>query len=351
MKKPRQVLLVLIIVMFLAGCGPQSSTIGMLVWLDVPVDGLILKDIQPIKIEGHASSRTEISRIEISIDGSLWQVVENPPCQHNLCSFSVTWQAEKPGTYTIGVLAFDANGQGSAPDEAIVSVGEEGIIMNIPLTPSPTPTIPPTLVSTPTLTSTPTTTPTITPTPIPQPLIQFWAEPAEVDAGKCIKVRWNVSNVKKVVFGGIEQPMNGYDDECPCEDKTYTLTVTHLDGHVETRNLNVNVNGSCVSPIPPAPTLVVPTNGASLTCRASQSLTWLPVDVPGGITEYQVEIQKSSNNSTWVAYPGSPVTGLADKTTNITVDCGWYYRWRVRALSSGGAGSWSTWSYFAIQLS
>lgn len=350
MKKPRQVLLFLIIFTFLAGCGPQSGTNGMLVWLDVPVDGLILEEIQPIKIEGHASSRKAIARIEISINDSLWQVVENPPCQNNLCSFSVTWQAEKSGTYTIGALAFDANGQGSTPDEATINIGNNEVL-DISVTPPPTSTFTPTLVHTPTHTSTPTITPTITPTSIPQPLIQFWAEPAQVDAGKCTNIRWNVSNVKSVVFGGIEQPLIGNDEECPCVDKTYTLTVTHLDSHVETRSLNVKVNGSCVSPIPPAPTPVVPTNGASLTCRASQSLTWLPVDVPGGISEYQVEIQKSANNFTWVAYPGSPVTGLLDKTTNIAVECGWYYRWRVRAVSSGGAGPWSAWSYFAVQLS
>jgi hypothetical protein len=346
MKKPRQVLLFLIIITFLTGCRPQSSTIGMTVWLDVPLDGLILEEIQPIKIEGHASSRTEIARIEISINESLWQVVENPPCQHNLCPFTVTWQAEKPGNYTIGVLAVDANGQGSNPDEATIIIGGNEVL-DISVTPPPTSTFTPTFVHTPTHTSTP----TVTPTPIPQPLIQFWAEPAEVDAGSCTNIRWNVSNVKTVVFGGVEQPLVGNDEECPCVDKTYTLTVTHLDGDVETRSLNVNVNGSCVSSIPPAPTLVVPANGSSLTCRASQSLTWLPVDVPGGITEYQVEIQKSANNSTWVAYLGSPVTGLLDKTTNITVECGWYYRWRVRAVSSGGAGLWSAWSYFAIQLS
>lgn len=351
MKNSKQVLWFIFLILILAGCGPQSSAGGMLVWLDVPVDGLVLKDIQPIKIEGHASSRIAISRIEISINNSLWQVVENPQCQNNLCSFSVTWQAEKPGSYTIGVLAIDTNGQGSTPDEATINIGEDENIKEIPLTPSPTPTVPPTRVPTPTVTSTLTVTPTVTPTPRLQPLIQFWAEPAEVDAGKCTKIRWNVSNVKSVSFGGIEQTFNGYDDECPCVDKTYTLTVTHLDGHVETRNLNVNVNGSCVSPIPPAPTLVVPTNGASLSCRAAQTLAWMPVEVPGGITEYQVEIQKSSNNTTWITYLGSPIVGLADKTTNITVECGWYYRWRVRAMSSGGAGPWSAWSYFAIQLS
>jgi len=262
----------------------------------------------------------------------------------------VSWQAEKPGIYTIGVVAVDANGQGSTPDEATINIGENEV-RDVSVTPPPTSTFTPTFVHTPTNTITPTLTPTITPKPIPQPLIQFWAEPAEVDAGKCTKIRWSVSNVKAVSFGGIDQPLIGYDDECPCEDKTYTLKVTHLDGYVETRNLNMNVNGSCVSPIPPAPTLVVPTNEASLTCRASQALTWMPVDVPGGISEYQVEIQKSSNNTTWITYSGSPVTGLGDKTTNIVVECGWYYRWRVRAVSSGGAGPWSGWSKFAIQLS
>jgi hypothetical protein len=34
------------------------------------------------------------------------------------------------------------------------------------------------------------------------------------------------------------------------------------------------------------------------------------------------------------------------------VECGWYYRWRVRAVNGAGlAGEWSGWFLFTITLS
>jgi hypothetical protein len=350
MAKFARIFLFLLPVLLLSNCSFISSPNGLRVWLDVPVNGLTFPEIQPIQIEGHASSRVGIDRIEISLNGALWQVVNSPVCERNLCSFSLTWQPENLGNYTVSAQAFDMDGQASLPDEAMVNFGKKAVYTDTPLIPTETPTL--YISPTPTMTVTPTVTPTVTVTPSPQPVIQFWAEPVQVNAGKCTTIHWNTSHVRSVVFGGIEQPLIGSDEECPCENKTYTLTVTHSDGTIENRNLEVKVNGSCAPVLPPAPTLVVPANGTSLSCRSSQTITWMPVVIPGGISGYQVEIQRSSNNVTWSAFPGSPFTGIVDKSTTIAVECGWYYRWRVRAINTtGGAGAWSTWFYFAIQLS
>jgi len=59
---------------------------------------------------------------------------------------------------------------------------------------------------------------------------------------------------------------------------------------------------------PPVPSLVVPSNGLSMGCKASQSLTWLPVDDPSGVAEYQVNIQKSGDNSNWNSLSGASLT-------------------------------------------
>jgi hypothetical protein len=88
-----------------------------------------------------------------------------------------------------------------------------------------------------------------------------------------------------------------------------------------------------------------------LSCRSSQSLAWQPVSDPSGIAEYRVEIQRSPDNINWSDTSESPITGLVDKTTSVSVDCGWYYRWRVRAVDgAGNQGEWSSWSYFTIIL-
>lgn len=354
MAKFTRIAFILILILILAGCDSPAAYSGLRVWLDVPVNGLVLPEIQPVLIEGHASSRTAIDRIEVSINGALWQVIDSPVCEETLCSFQTTWTPLDLGNYLISVEAFDEADLASPTDKAMINIGKSLVFTDTPFPPTltPTSTFTPEISPTPTITVTPTITPTVTKTSLPKPVIQFWAEPAELIAGKCTVIHWNATNVRSIVFGGLTQPLVGSDDECPCENKLYTLTVTHLDGTIENRTTNVSVSGSCAVPLPPAPTLVVPANGISLTCRASQALAWMPVEVVGGVSQYQVEVQRSSNNTTWSAYPGSPITGLTDKTTTIAVECGWYYRWRVRALNStGGAGPWSGWFNFAIQIS
>ena len=207
----------------------------------------------------------------------------------------------------------------------------------------------------------PTLVPTETLVPVPGAVIQFWADPPEIQAGACTTIKWHVESVSKVVFGGIEQPFDGSYQDCLCADQRYTLTVTHLDNTEEKRTVDIAVAGSCVtltSPPPQdttpplAPTLAVPDNGLSLSCRASQNLAWLPVDDPSGIAEYQVQVQRHSGDNNWQDVSGSVFRGISDKQIGINVECGWYYRWRVQAVDgAGNVGPWSGWWQFAITLS
>jgi len=256
--------------------------------------------------------------------------------------------------YTLQVVAVDVNGEASTPDEATLTIGAtETPFVTWTNTPTLTPDITITLTFTPSFT--PTSTPTITPTAQLVPQIQFWADPAEITAGQCTVIKWNTANVLRVQFGGINQPLVGSDQECPCENATYPLLVTLLDNTVVERTTSVTVSGSCVAPdttAPPVPALQVPADGLSIGCRASQTLTWLPVTDPSGIREYQVRIQRSADNVLWTDLPISPITGLTDKTVNVGVECGWYYRWSVRAIDgAGNIGGWSGWFDFVINLS
>ena len=95
----------------------------------------------------------------------------------------------------------------------------------------------------------------------------------------------------------------------------------------------------------------MPANGLTLGCQPSQNLAWLPVSDDSGIAEYRVQVQRHGGDNNWQDVPGSVFAGIGGKQTSVEVECGWYYRWRVRAVDgAGNVGSWSGWSEFAITL-
>ncbi len=344
----------LVILALLAGCELPPSLGGVSVWIDVPLDGLTFPDVHAIRIEGHASSAGGISRVEIWINGGLLTTIHNPPMQGDLAAFHAEWTPSAPGEYTIQAVAFGADGSPSRPDVARVVVGEA---------PTPvvtaTPTIPLPVVS-----ITPDSpTPGITDTPtIPPPaalVIQFWADPAVITAGACTTLHWHVENASRVVFGGVNQGLDGSYTDCLCSSQRYPLRVTRLDGVEETRTVEVTVTGSCVTPTltpppdttpPPIPTPMVPANGLNIACKSSQSLAWLPVTDPSGVDEYGVQVQRHAGDNNWTLAPGGTLA-VNDIQVSIPVECGWYYRWRVRAADgAGNVSGWSAWFHFSIAL-
>ncbi|MDI6768647.1 MAG: Ig-like domain-containing protein [Anaerolineales bacterium] len=344
----RPIFTLLVIFSLLAGCNLPAASGGVSVWIDVPLDGLAFPDVRAIKISGHAASPGGVSRVEILINGALLTTINNPPMEGALASFHTEWTPGAPGEYTIQVLAFGADGTASSPDSARVTFGEA------PATPVES--------VTPVVTDTPTPVVTDTPTLPPPPaatVIQFWAEPSTITAGACTTIRWHVENASRVVFGGVDQALDGSYSDCLCENTRYTLRVTRPDGVEETRTVDIAVTGSCVTPTvpppsdttpPPAPSLQVPANGLSIACKGSQTLAWLPVSDPSGIANYQVQVQRHSGDNNWQAAPGGSIT-VVGKTTSVPVECGWIYRWRARAVDgAGNIGSWSGWWLFTITL-
>ncbi|MCJ7734459.1 MAG: Ig-like domain-containing protein [Anaerolineales bacterium] len=336
----------------LSSCASEPSPYPK-AWIDVPVDGLVVPEGEPVNIEGHAASTGGVSQVEIWANGELQFTIESPPIKNGLARFSESWTPPGPGKHTIQVVAFSMDGEASQPDYARVIVG--GDTVTVTKVPPP-----------PVVTYTPTPVVTHTPTTIPGAINQLWAEPAEIQAGACTTIRWHTENVLKVIFGGIEQDFDGSYQECLCKNQRYTLTITHLDNREEKQTVDIAVTGSCVTPTvptptptslppdttpPPAPSPVVPTNGLSINCKASQNLTWLPVSDESGIAQYQVQVQRHSGDNNWSEVSGSVFTGIGGKTMNLNVECGWYYRWRVRAVDgSSNIGDWSNWSLFAILL-
>ncbi len=336
-KSLKYLLPIILVTLLVSSCGGTAS--GTYVWIDVPIDGLTYPDVQPVKVKGHAAGKEGISKIELFADGDLWQTIDNPPMNEDLASFEAEWLPPGPGSYTIHAIAYGPDGVPSQYDETRITLGIE--------TPTPVISVPPVIPITPTLTDTP------TPVPAPVANVNFWADPETIDAGKCTDIRWQAENVKSVVFGGVEQEMEGIFNTCLCKNETYTLTVIHLDDIEEKLRVNINVVGTCVdTKAPPAPVQMAPGNGASLTCRSYQDVSWGAVSDESGISQYQVNAQRHSGDNNWTNLAGSTFSGISGTSYHMYVECGWYYRWQVRAVDGeGNVGPWSDWWTFIDNLS
>lgn len=351
----KRVLPLILLICVLAACGGKADgTSGTYVWIDVPLDGLSVPEGQPVKVEGHASHPGGAEKVEILINGQLVDTLQNLSTTANLSAFEYSFIPPEPGDYVIQVVAFSASGNASEPDAARIRVG--GPTLDTP-TPPPTSTWTPT--PPPEISVTPTLTPTLTPTnppPSEAAVVDFRAEPAEIDAGDCSNLIWHVENVQSVVFGGASQAFDGSYEVCLCETKYYPLTVTYLDGSSEKFTEEVKVNGVCATPVPddttppPVPQPQVPANGLNISCKSSQTLAWLPVTDPSGISGYKIEVQRHSGDNNWQNVTGSPF-GSTGKSMELSVECGWNYRWRVKAIDGkANQSAWSAWFQFAILL-
>lgn len=335
-KSLRFLLPIILLTLLVSSCGVGAS--GTYVWIDVPVDGLSFPDVQPVNVEGHAAGWDGVARVELFVDGDLWTTIDDPSTNEELANFQAEWLPPGPGSYTIHAVAYGPDGAPSEYDETRITLGME--------TPTPVVEVVEIIPITPTLTDTP------TPPPEPETSVNFWSDPETIDAGKCTDIHWQAENVKSLVFGGVEQEMEGTYNTCLCKNETYTLTVTHLDDTVEKLKVNINVVGTCAdTTAPPAPVQAVPANGLSLSCRSYQDLVWQPVNDESGISQYQVKVQRHSGDNNWAGIPGSVFAGIAGKKHNISVECGWYYRWQVLAVDGeGNVGPWSGWWNFVVNL-
>lgn len=355
----------------LAGCEMPSSVGGTNVWIDVPLDGLSIAEGQSINIEGHASSPQGIARVEIWINGEMTFEVVDPPAMGNLNAFSQTWTPPGPGDYTIQVVAFSGDGSPSEPDVARVRVGA-------PLAeeqPQPAEESPP-QAEPDTPTSTPTATATATVTPMPP--VEVVSCPPTATALQNANCRSGPGTAYEVIASFLEgqsatvagRSADGvwWVIESPGSSGTCWVWGELIQLSTDTCEVAVwpapplpptDTPTPTFTPVPPpadttpppAPAPAVPANSLELSCRGSQNLAWLPVDDPSGIAEYQIQVQRHAGDNNWQAAAGGSQTGIHDKQITVPVECGWYYRWRVRAVDgAGNVGEWSGWSLFTVTL-
>jgi hypothetical protein len=80
-------------------------------------------------------------------------------------------------------------------------------------------------------------------------------------------------------------------------------------------------------------------------------LRWGAVSDPSGIAEYRVQVERHAGDENWQPLADSPWRGLGVVELEIDVECGWFYRWRVRAVDgAGNAGPFSDWFEFTVSL-
>ncbi|MBN1876876.1 MAG: hypothetical protein JXA33_21820 [Anaerolineae bacterium] len=183
-------------------------------------------------------------------------------CQGETCLYWSYWHLQEEGweysggmnggasNYKVGDGDVDAWFWGGAPGSPPPAAAFADICPAAEETPSPTPTDD---ISTPTETLTPSSndTATVTPSPtgtfVPNPYVNFWSDPAEIQAGECATLRWQTDQVKAVFLDERGMPGTGAMSVCPCETLQYVLRVVYLDDTQENFSTQVDVTGTCIS--------------------------------------------------------------------------------------------------------
>jgi hypothetical protein len=318
--------------LLLAGCGGGGA--GTHVWIDVPINNLHLAAPQPIKIEGRAASPEGVSLVEVWVNGDLVESISPTTISTNLTAFETTFTLTSSGEYVIQVVATGTDDTISTPDTAVVHIGE--LVSVLPAEEEET--APPTE---------------------PGPMVSYWADPVDITAGGCTTLYWDVTNASRVVFGGRDQEFSDSYHDCMCVTQTYPLRVTYQDGTEETFRVTINVSGTCATapPVedttpPNPPTLLKPINGTAFAaCYSDTILRWAAASDPSGIGEYQVQVERHSGDNNWKKVSGSVFKGIKALEKSLSIECGWTYRWRVRAIDKeGNVGNWSGWFTFIDPL-
>jgi hypothetical protein len=284
------------------------------VWIEFPPEGSELPK-EPVTIVVYATGST--SGINLSANG---QTIPSGPIEQlieggSLVRMDALWMPPEDGEYTINATS----GGGSASISVCI-----GACQPEPDTPEPTGT----KTITPTASTTPgTETPTVTVSPTTDTsqdlYIEFYVDPAYIDAGNCADVIWYVEGGNGTYLDGTYVSNSGTQTVCPCETTTYNLSVEKPDQEFEERWATLEVSGYCdvetEEPEPP-----VDTEGPSI---SSPSLVWEGCDIylqanvsdPSGVAwaTYYYNLNGGGWNSitmsnvggdTWISDAGVPVS-------------------------------------------
>ncbi len=136
-------LLIISLTLLAGACTPQVSPDpnSLIAWIDAPLDGSTIP-MAPYQIVAHASDPGQITLLEISVDGEILGVTENPDPGDLLLSTKAAWNPPSPGVYTIQARGQNSSGAWSSYAQARVTVEEEfQTLPDLELLPTETPTI------------------------------------------------------------------------------------------------------------------------------------------------------------------------------------------------------------------
>ena len=333
-----------------SSCSPTQYTPQA--WIDFPKDGAIFNEPKSVSVIAHAALTDGIGYVALTANGQ--PVGQQTPEEKGalFSDFNLAWNPTSEGDYTLVMKVYDDRGTEKASAVSRVKIG--GHITDTPeITLTPTATQTATATQTPVITHTPTATETATPTikpsitiTQPPPInLMFVTNKFTVNAGECATLNWQVQNASTVYLDNVAvQPVGSYS-ACPTATQTYQLRAERgADYKFET--IAITVNAADTTP-PPVPQLMVPSNGLRIACKAQQTLAWLPVSDPSGLRGYDVELQR--NAGAWQAFRSW--TNLGDKQVTSDIQCGYEFRWRVRAVDNlNNTSAWSGWFTFVIEL-
>jgi hypothetical protein len=105
----------------------------------------------------------------------------------------------------------------------------------------------------------PTTVPAVQlPLPGVSPAIAFDADRTSINAGECVNLKWNVTEVNGVWLNGQGVPGQSNQQVCPGQTQTYTLKIQKRDGTFEERSITIQVSGNAQPPAANLPPVAVP---------------------------------------------------------------------------------------------
>lgn len=343
--KPRLFYFTLLFVLsfFLGACSGVAQVEGTYVWIDAPIHDLTLPLGEIITIDGHASSAKGISRVQIWIDDEALQDLEDFSSSGNLIHFEHLWKPLEAGDYEIIVVAYSDEDSPSDPDTVTIHIIGKGEVALTTDTATPEPSQTPTFDITPTLTSC-----------VPFLVAQ---QNANCRAGPGIEYDF-VSYLLKGEMGFIDGRLSDsswWRIRNPDGDGTCWVGSSPVEAYCYPERAAVLEKPPTSTPEvdndpPPAPSLSSPSNGAEPDCISYIDLVWNAVSDPSGISGYKIEVQRHPGDNNWQTVSGSPF-GETGTTKNIYVECGYTYRWRVRAIDgAGNQSAWSSWFTFTIPL-
>jgi hypothetical protein len=341
MKRIHLPLLFLSLGLLTACTGSQDTRAS--VWIEVPLQGLEFPLGAEIHIEGHAVNTGAVYGMELWANEEMLDTIDVMD-QGSLLHFEHFWTPEQVGDYLLTVVSLTEDEVGSGEDTVTIHITSEDptttsepAVTEEVAQPEPTVTeeVPDTEVCTPSVTASMNANCRFGPDAVFDVLGYLLQDETALRDGRLADNSWwfiqNPDRAGQCWIASNVVQADCVSDEIPIVAAPPTPTPEPVD----------------LTP-PPVPSPAYPTGGQAIACMSQVFLAWNPVSDESGIAGHQVQMEQGPSYS---PVPGSPWNTGDGNKHQVDIECGGYYRWRVRAQD--GEGNWSdfsSWTYFEVIL-